>query len=87
MVASRRMRPHKRFAQVCAMDGVGQIQREFQIETTPEAIVALGLLAAIGDIHRFPTPGKLAAYFGLVPSPYQSGDQCYHGRITKRGRS
>jgi len=49
--------------------------------------VALGLLAAIGDIHRFPTPGKLAAYFGLVPSPYQSGDQCYHGRITKRGRS
>lgn len=23
--------------------------------------VALGLVAAIGDIHRFPTPGKLAA--------------------------
>jgi transposase len=49
--------------------------------------VALGLVAAIGDIHRFPTPGKLAAYFGLVPSTYQSGEQCYHGRITKRGRS
>ena len=49
--------------------------------------VALGLVAAIGDINRFPTPGKLAAYFGVVPSTYQSGEQCYHGRITKRGRS
>jgi transposase len=49
--------------------------------------VALGLLAAIGDIHRFPAPGKLAAYFGLVPSTYQSGATCRHGRITKQGRS
>jgi transposase len=49
--------------------------------------VALGLLAAIGDIHRFPAPGQLAAYFGLVPSTYQSGTTCRHGRITKQGRS
>jgi transposase len=49
--------------------------------------VALGLLSAIGDIRRFPAPQKLAAYFGLVPSTYQSGDTCHHGRITKQGRS
>ncbi|MBM4244963.1 MAG: IS110 family transposase [Deltaproteobacteria bacterium] len=49
--------------------------------------VAVGLLAAIGDIARFATPEKLAAYFGLVPSISQSGDQCHHGRITKQGRS
>src|SRR5262249_14679688 len=49
--------------------------------------VALGLVAAIGNIHRFPTPGKLAAYFGLVPSTDQSGEPWHHGRITKRGRS
>ncbi|MGH7392751.1 MAG: transposase [Candidatus Rokuibacteriota bacterium] len=49
--------------------------------------VALGLLSAIGDVRRFPAPSKLAAYFGLAPSTYQSGDTCHHGRITKQGRS
>ncbi|MFQ5974594.1 MAG: IS110 family transposase [Alphaproteobacteria bacterium] len=49
--------------------------------------VAIGLLSAIGDIRRFPAPQKLAAYFGLAPSTYQSGDTCHHGRITKQGRS
>jgi transposase len=50
-------------------------------------VVALGLLAAIGDVRRFPTPAHLAAYFGLVPRVSQSGDRCYHGSITKQGRS
>lgn len=49
--------------------------------------VAVGLLAAIGDIRRFTTPAQLAAYFGLVPRVSQSGDHRYHGRITKQGRS
>lgn len=48
---------------------------------------AQSLLAAIGDIHRFPTADKLAAYLGLVPSTRQSSDKCHHGPITKRGRS
>jgi len=67
----------------------GQLPAAKLLMTIPgvNVTVALGLLAAIGDIHRFPTPGKLTAYFGLVPSTYQSGDQCSHGRITKRGRS
>jgi len=45
------------------------------------------LLAALGDITRFPSADKAAAYLGLAPSTYQSGDKCYHGRITKQGRS
>jgi len=49
--------------------------------------VAIGLMAAIGDIQRFPTPGELSSYFGLVPRVHQSADRCYHGRITKAGRS
>ena len=48
---------------------------------------AMGLLAAIGDISRFDTPGKLASYFGLVPRVNQSADKCHHGHITKAGRS
>ena len=30
--------------------------------------VAIGLLSAIGDIARFPSPAKLSSYFGLTPS-------------------
>jgi transposase len=48
---------------------------------------AEALLGALGDINRFPSADKAAAYLGLVPSTHQSGDHCYHGRITKQGRS
>jgi transposase len=52
------------------------------------ATVAIGLLAAIGDITRFRSPEKLVSYFGLNPSVYQSGLQpAQHGHISKRGRS
>jgi len=51
-------------------------------------VVGAGLLAAIGDITRFASAKRLASYFGLVPSTYQSGDtRARHGRITKKGRS
>jgi transposase len=46
---------------------------------------ALLILAEIGDIKRFETPEKLAAYAGLVSSTYQSGNGCYQGKITKQG--
>jgi hypothetical protein len=49
--------------------------------------VATGFMSVIGDISRFKTPGELASYFGLVPRVNQSADRCYHGHITKRGRS
>ena len=50
--------------------------------------VALGLLAAIGDITRFASPEKLVSYLGLNPSVRQSGNgPAHHGRITKQGRA
>lgn len=49
--------------------------------------VASTLLATLGDPSRFPSGQRAAAYFGLVPSTYQSADKCYHGPITKQGRS
>ena len=47
----------------------------------------LGLLirAEIGRIDRFPTPGHLASYAGLVPRVSASAGRVRHGRITKRG--
>ena len=46
---------------------------------------AFAILAAIGQIQRFPSPDKLAAYAGLVPGQYQSGQHAFNGHITKTG--
>ncbi len=43
------------------------------------------LLTAIGDINDFAHPGKLAAYFGIVPRVRNSNETEHTGRITKRG--
>lgn len=52
------------------------------------ATVAISLLAAIGDIHRFSSPRKIVSYFGLNPRVRQSGLQAaQHGHISKVGRS
>jgi transposase len=47
----------------------------------------IGLLAAIGDVSRFPSADKMASYIGLVPKTRQSADKCYHGPITKEGNA
>jgi transposase len=50
--------------------------------------VAAGLVAAVGDIKRFPSPQKLVSYFGLNPRVRQSGlGLAQHGRISKAGRA
>ena len=56
-----------------------------------ETIPGIGFLSAsiimssIGDIKRFSSNKKLAAYFGLVPSVRNSGGKIFHGSITKQG--
>lgn len=47
--------------------------------------VALSLLAALGDIHRFKDGDHAASYLGLTPSLRQSAAKRYHGHITKCG--
>jgi len=64
-----------------------QVKRLMTI-TGVNSTVAMSVLAAIGDIHRFSSPEKLVSYFGLNPRVRQSGDKpAYHGRITKQGRA
>ncbi|WP_348626183.1 transposase [Mesorhizobium sp. LNHC252B00] len=49
---------------------------------------AMGVAAAVGDIHRFGEPQKLVSYFGLNPRVRQSGlGLAQYGRISKHGRS
>lgn len=49
-------------------------------------ITALTLLAAIGDISRFPTDKHLVGYAGLGSRVHDSGLKRRTGRITKAGR-
>jgi transposase len=50
------------------------------------AVSATALMAAIGDIDRFPSPRHLVGYLGLDPKVVQSGSEpARHGRISKRG--
>lgn len=52
-----------------------------------DTISAATILCATGDLRRFPTPGKLSAYFGLVPSEHSSGSRVRRSGITKTGNN
>jgi transposase len=59
-------------ARLCAFRGIN-------------TLTAVGLHAEIHDWQRFARPGRLAAWLGLVPSLYQSGESAQSGAITKSG--
>jgi len=46
---------------------------------------ALLLLMEIGDIGRFPRPGRLCSYVGLVPGLHQSGERTRMGGVSGPG--
>jgi transposase len=60
-----------------------------RIDTIPGFATTLSVLVAveIADIGRFPRPGDLHAYAGVIPSTHASGERTLHGHITKQGSS
>jgi len=48
-------------------------------------IVAVTVLAELGDLSRFKKPSQLMAYLGLIPSEHSSGPNIKKGGITKTG--
>jgi transposase len=48
-------------------------------------VVAVTLLAELGDLSRFQKPSQLMANLGLVPSEHSSGERTQRGGITKTG--
>jgi transposase len=48
-------------------------------------LVALTVVAELGDLTRFDNPRQLAAFVGLTPSEYSSGSSRRQGGITKSG--
>jgi len=51
------------------------------IDTT----IAMIFVAELHGLERFESPRALAAYLGLVPSLYASGESAHRGKITKAG--
>lgn len=51
------------------------------------ALSAMEILVEIQDISRFKTADELAAYLGLTPSQYSSGEHIRMGHITHMGNS
>src|SRR3989344_1829651 len=49
------------------------------------SVTALMIMAEVGDFSRFPTPGQLASFAGLVTSSHSSGERNRFGHITHRG--
>ena len=50
-------------------------------------LVAVGVIAELGDLRRFDEAGKLMSYVGLTPSEYTSSDRRRLGGLTKAGNS
>ena len=48
-------------------------------------VVAITIVAELGDLTRFDNPRQLAAFVGLIPSEYSSGNARRQGGITKTG--
>jgi transposase len=58
-----------------------------RLRTIPgfDVLMSMAFLAEIGDPHRFKSSDQVAAYIGLVPRVYSSGNTTRCGRITKTG--
>lgn len=50
-------------------------------------IVALTVVAELGDLTRFDNPRQLAAFVGLIPSEHTTGEKRRQGPITKAGNA
>jgi transposase len=50
-------------------------------------IIAVTMVAEIGDLTRFDTPRELMKFLGLIPSEYSSGERRPQGSITKAGNT
>jgi transposase len=63
------------------------IQVVAQLDAIPGIglLTATALVAAIGDIQRFPSGRHLASWLGLTPREHSSGAARRLGRISKRG--
>jgi transposase len=70
------------------LDAIGEADAGVRLLDTMPGLgprTAEAIVAHLGDPRRFKSGKQVAAYGGLVPRQYQSGEDDRRGRITKRG--
>lgn len=66
---------------------LGSVVEALQALRGVSLVVAVTVVAELGDLSRFDHPRQLMAYLGLVPSEHSSGESTKRGAITKTGNS
>ncbi len=64
---------------------LGPVVEALQALRGVSLIVAVTVVAELGDLSRFDHPRKVMAYLGLIPSEHSSGENTQRGGITKTG--
>ena len=74
----------ERLAAVAAADPVVE-----RLRTAPGIgpVTAVAFVATLDDVTRFASAHHVAAYLGLTPREYSSGEQQHRGRISKTGNA
>jgi transposase len=73
-----------------ALTELSRQSRDMQLLMTIPGIgpvLAAQIVSQIGDINRFESPGKLAAYAGLVPRVVQTGKTSFTAGISRHSRT
>jgi transposase len=66
---------------------LGPLVQALQALRGVQQTTAITTVAELGDLTRFDSPRQLAAFIGLTPSEYSSGEARRQGGITKSGNS
>jgi len=66
---------------------MGPVAMALQAMRGVALLVAVTVVAEVGDFRRFANPRQLMAYLGLVPSEHSSGSSIRRAGITKAGNS
>jgi transposase len=65
--------------------GLNPVVHALQALRGVQWLVAITVVAELGDLTRFDSPRQLSAFVGLIPSEYSSGSARRQGGITKAG--
>jgi len=64
---------------------LGPVVEALQTLRGVSLVVAVTLVAELGDLSRFDNPRQVMSYLGLIPSEHSSGENTKRGGITKTG--
>jgi transposase len=64
---------------------LGPVVEALQALRGVSLVVAVTVVAELGDLTRFDHPSKVMAYLGLIPSEHSGGENTKRGGITKTG--